>query len=190
MKAVFLDTVGLITVWDQDDEWHELAACAFRALKATRVPLVTTTFTLAECGNTAARTAFRLDVDALRQTLEIAGGLIFPDHDGWRSARNAYCRGESGNPGLVDQLSFVVMRRLGLDEAFTNDRHFSASGFVTLFKTSAVRLLTRKFGHNWRRGTLDSLGHSTLSGTASEDRIGPGERTLPNDVNSSFNPPS
>ena len=33
----------------------------------------------------------------------------------------------------VDQLSFQVMRRLGLTEAFTNDQHFQAAGFTTLF---------------------------------------------------------
>jgi predicted nucleic acid-binding protein len=33
----------------------------------------------------------------------------------------------------VDHLSFVVMRRLDLLEAFTNDRHFRAAGFHALF---------------------------------------------------------
>ena len=35
--------------------------------------------------------------------------------------------------GIVDQVSFVVMRRLGLTRAFTNDWHFRAAGFETLF---------------------------------------------------------
>lgn len=33
----------------------------------------------------------------------------------------------------VDNVSFVVMRRLGITDAFTNDRHFKAAGFNTLF---------------------------------------------------------
>jgi len=36
-------------------------------------------------------------------------------------------------PGIVDCISFAVMRRLGLTEAFTNDQHFTAAGFTTLF---------------------------------------------------------
>ena len=32
----------------------------------------------------------------------------------------------------VDAASFIVMRRLGLAEAFTTDRHFSQAGFVRL----------------------------------------------------------
>ena len=35
--------------------------------------------------------------------------------------------------GIVDQVSFIVMRRLGIIEAFTNDKHFEAAGFRVLF---------------------------------------------------------
>jgi len=42
-------------------------------------------------------------------------------------------RAEAGDAGIVDCVSFTVMRRLGLTEAFTNDRHFQAAGFTTLF---------------------------------------------------------
>lgn len=38
-----------------------------------------------------------------------------------------------GSAGIVDHVSFSVMRRLGITEAFTNDRHFAAAGFITLF---------------------------------------------------------
>lgn len=40
---------------------------------------------------------------------------------------------EAAQAGIVDHVSFLVMRRLGITEAFTNDRHFSAAGFITLF---------------------------------------------------------
>jgi predicted nucleic acid-binding protein len=39
----------------------------------------------------------------------------------------------SGRTRIVDQISFAVMRRLGLTQAFTNDNHFRAAGFETLF---------------------------------------------------------
>jgi uncharacterized protein len=133
VKPVFLDTVGLIAIWDEDDQWHEAAARAFDALKAVRALVVTTTYVLAECGNAAARTIFRLEVDALRESLETAGGLILPTDDDWRLAWDGYRRGQAGAAGLVDHLSFAVMRRLGLTQAFTNDRHFQAAGVRTVF---------------------------------------------------------
>ncbi|MCL4206841.1 MAG: hypothetical protein KJ000_30535 [Pirellulaceae bacterium] len=42
-------------------------------------------------------------------------------------------RGEAGQAGIVDHVSFQVMHRLGIVEAFTNDMHFAAAGFKTLF---------------------------------------------------------
>ena len=72
-------------------------------------------------------------IGTLRQTLEQRQEVIVPTEDDWVQGWVAYDRGESGRAGIVDQVSFVVMRRLGLDEAFTNDRHFQAAGFATLF---------------------------------------------------------
>jgi uncharacterized protein len=58
--------------------------------------------------------------------------LIGPTVQEVEQAWNAYERGEAAQAGIVDHVSFVVMRRLGLTEAFTNDRHFQAAGFTTL----------------------------------------------------------
>jgi predicted nucleic acid-binding protein len=133
VKPVFLDTVGLVARWDRNDQWHEPASRAFAALSASRAPVVTTSYVIAECANAVARTPFRLQVDVVRTRLEAASRLIFPTEADWRSAWDAYRRGDAGQAGLVDQLSFVVMRRLALTQAFTNDRHFQAAGFEVLF---------------------------------------------------------
>lgn len=133
MTAAFLDTVGLLALWDASDQWHGAAEEAFHSLDRARAPLVTTTFVLLECGNAAARRPYRLAVDRLREKLEGGGLLVAPTTDDWLRAWQAYVRGEAGRAGIVDHTSFVVMRRLGLARAFTNDRHFQAAGFETLF---------------------------------------------------------
>jgi len=38
--------------------------------------------------------------------------------------------------GLVDCLSFVIMRERGITEALTPDRHFTRAGFKALFINS------------------------------------------------------
>ncbi len=88
---------------------------------------------LLECGNAASRRTYRSDVCDLRQVLERRGELIVPTEDDCIEAWRAYERGEAGQAGIVDHVSFTVMRRLRLTEAFTNDRHFQAAGFTTLF---------------------------------------------------------
>lgn len=133
MSVVFLDTVGLIAKWDTSDQWHALAEAAYQQIITQRHSVLTTTFVLLECGNTAARRTFRGDVCALRQALELRNELIVPTEDDWKVAWAAYERGEAGQAGIVDHVSFVVLRRLGIEEAFTNDRHFQAAGFTTLF---------------------------------------------------------
>ncbi|MGI8982582.1 MAG: type II toxin-antitoxin system VapC family toxin [Pirellulaceae bacterium] len=132
MRTVFLDTVGLLALWDTSDQWHPAADAAFQILSTSKILLVSSTFVLLECGNAAARKPYRAAVDSLRQKLE--PGLLFSPIAGeWDEAWLAYLRGEGAGAGIVDQFSFLLMRRLGITEAFTNDRHFQAAGFVTLF---------------------------------------------------------
>lgn len=130
---VFLDTVGILAIWDQADQWNEPATRSFGDLLRTNRRLVTTSLVIIECGNAAARTPFRTRVDALRRSFLDDGRLIEPSPEDLESAWSAYSRGLAGQAGIVDHVSFVVMRRLGLSQAFTNDAHFRAAGFETLF---------------------------------------------------------
>ena len=133
MRTVFLDTVGLLALWDESDQWHPAAQAAFDRLRNERDPLVTTSFVLLECGNAAARRPYRQAVVRLRTRLESAGRVVVPTTEDWQEAWRGFERGDAAEAGIVDHVSFVVMRRLGLTEAFTNDGHFRAAGFMTLF---------------------------------------------------------
>jgi predicted nucleic acid-binding protein len=133
MNRVFLDTVGMIAVWDDTDQWHAAAHAAYRDLVAQGRRLVTTSFVLCECGNAAARRPYRSDVNELRKFLIHEQLLADPTPEEVEEAWAAFDRGEAGEAGIVDHFSFRVMRRLGLNEAFTNDHHFQAAGFTTLF---------------------------------------------------------
>lgn len=130
---VFLDTVGILAVWDRADQWHEAATRSFGDLLRSNRKVVTSSLVLIECANAAARTPFRTRVDALRRSFLDDGRLIEPSPEELDDAWSAYSRGLAGQAGLVDHVSFVVMRRLGLSQAFTNDVHFRAAGFQTLF---------------------------------------------------------
>jgi len=133
MTAVFLDTVGLLALWDIADQWHVVAEQAFSKLQTQRATLVTSTFVLLECGNSAARRPYRGAPDDLRLVLERCGGLVTPTEDDWQEAWREYRQMSGNNAGIVDCVSFVVMRRIGIKDVLTNDRHFAAAGFVPLF---------------------------------------------------------
>ena len=133
MTPVFLDTVGLLALWDRDDQWHESAERAYERICSSRQSVVTTTFVLLECGNAAARRPYRENVCVLRTALELRGEMIFPTDEDWTTAWQTYQEAAPGGPGIVDCVSFAVMRRLGLRQTFTNDRHFCTAGFEPLF---------------------------------------------------------
>ena len=78
MKTVFLDTVGLIALWNRSDQWHAAAMPVFLALQRARSRLITTTYVLMECGNEAARRPYRPDVIRMREELGLAGDLYEP----------------------------------------------------------------------------------------------------------------
>jgi predicted nucleic acid-binding protein len=133
MSAVFLDSVGLLALWNQADQWHAAAEEAFDTLKASNRPYISTPFVMAECGNAASRRGFRRDVVTLRKSLEVDDSLIWPTDQDWFNAWAEFERGRPGDPGIVDCISFAVMRRHNITEAFTNDQHFTSAGFTKLF---------------------------------------------------------
>lgn len=133
MTTVFLDTVGLIALWDDSDQWHDAAQQAYAKLRAARFHGITTVAVLLECGNAAARRPYRQQVNTLRLEMAAKGRLIELSEVEWQQAWEAYDRNEAGAATIVDQASFIAMRRLGIRQAFTNDSHFTAAGFETLF---------------------------------------------------------
>ena len=112
MSDVFLDTVGLLAIWNRRDQWHATASQVFAELMNRNRDFVTTPAVLLECGNAAARQPFRSLVGALRQKLFQADRLIEPTADEGDAAWLGYLAGECGDAGIVDHLSFAVMRRL------------------------------------------------------------------------------
>lgn len=133
MTPVFLDTVGILALLERSDQWHEAAAAAWAKIIEDGRPLRTTTLVFFECGNAVARKPYSRRISDLWDEFQADGALIEPGRLEIDSAWQAYRRGESGNAGIVDHVSFAVMKRLGLIDAFTSDGHFRAAGFRTLF---------------------------------------------------------
>jgi predicted nucleic acid-binding protein len=130
---VFLDTVGLLALWDRSDQWHLSATQAFQEVSKERAGLYTSSLVFLECANAAARRPYRHTVAALWREMKAAGRIFHPAEEDWEEARLEYERGAVGGPGVVDLISFRAMRHLGIDRAFTNDRHFREAGFQVLF---------------------------------------------------------
>ena len=94
MSTVFLDSVGLIALWNTSDQWHAPAQQAYSTLRTSRLDFVTTRYVLLERGNAVARTALRAEVTRLRMSLANSGKLIDPTEDDWKNAWIAYDNGK------------------------------------------------------------------------------------------------
>src|ERR1035441_9268642 len=93
--TVFLDTVDLLAVWDESDQWHRAAQACFSELLGCRAGLITSSFVLLECANAAARRPYRSAVSRLRKQMEPGHLLIVPTVEDWQAAWLAYERGEA-----------------------------------------------------------------------------------------------
>jgi predicted nucleic acid-binding protein len=133
MNRILLDTVGFIALWNARDQWHLRAGEVFALLTAQGADFCTTSYVLLECGNAASRTQFRSDVVEVREQFMADGKLIDPTEADYAAAWAAYAAGTARDASIVDQVSFAVMRRLGITDVFANDRHFRTAGFHTLF---------------------------------------------------------
>lgn len=162
MNAAFLDTVGLIALWNKSDQWHDVASRAFAELIRNRTRLITTGAVLLECGNAASRSPFRTSVLALRDQLLAGADLFDPTPEELEQAWEFYGEGQAGEAGIVDHISFVIMRRLRITKAFTNDAHFRAAGFEVLFQVGTEGEIRLKF-----RAMPTALSRTSVSVIAS-----------------------
>ena len=130
--AIFVDTSALLAVLDADDEYHAPAKGLWEQLVLQDQSLAFTNYILVE---TFALAQHRLGMNAVR-TLEDnivpVVAVEWVDPQTHASGVSALLIAGRRDLSLVDCVSFETMRRLGMDTAFTFDRHFSEQGFTTI----------------------------------------------------------
>jgi uncharacterized protein len=134
MNLVFLDASGLIAVANTDDQWHRHALAAWNELVLSNTSLVTTSLVLFELGDGLSRINQRsLAVtlyDRLRASPRVRIIPVSPDQEA--AAWELFRQRADKAWGVTDCASFVVMKQLGIESAFTVDRHFEQAGFQRL----------------------------------------------------------
>lgn len=132
---IFVDTVAWIALINRDDNLHEPAKQTLQNLYANKAQLVTTELVLIEVANSLAAPdwrakAFRFIQSLRSQPMVYVVGI---EQDVLVTGWQLYGERDDKAWSLVDCVSFVVMQREGIYEAFTADHHFRQAGFVTLF---------------------------------------------------------
>jgi hypothetical protein len=124
---IFVDTSALLALLDEDDRFHRDAADTLQAIGPT-AELLTHNYVHAEALALARRRLGSAAVKRLVSELLPRLATIWVDEALHAAALAALSAG-AGSISLVDRVSFEVMRREGIDQAFAFDADFEAQGF-------------------------------------------------------------
>jgi predicted nucleic acid-binding protein len=128
-ESVFIDTGYILALVNEQDQHHAEAVALSMRFDGT--PVVITDAVLLEIGNALSRidrgAAVQI-IEDLRESPAVTLVSLTPKL--FESAFDLYRRHADKQWGLVDCVSFVVMRRLGLTTALAFDQHFAQAGFV------------------------------------------------------------
>lgn len=132
-NQIFLDTSGLLSLFDEDDLRHQEQEAA--EIFANAGALIATNYVLAEFvpltrvrGLSREKSLNFLRDFVLLPQLE----LVWIDERRYQEAMNLLHHRMDKAYSLCDAISFVLMRERGVLEALTTDKHFSQEGFVRL----------------------------------------------------------
>jgi uncharacterized protein len=135
-NRVFLDTSFAIALSVKSDQHNDYALKLSEQLESERIRLITTTAILLEIGNALSQKRYRQATAELLISLERDQTVeILPITDElYQKAFELFRNRPDKDWGLIDCISFVVMRENGLTEALTTDEHFEQAGFIALLR--------------------------------------------------------
>jgi predicted nucleic acid-binding protein len=136
MIALFADTFYWIALADFTDSAHR-RALAFTSERAASA-IVTTDEVLAEYLTFFSMAPGPLRREAAASVLNILANpvirVIPQSRDSFLDGLDLFAKRPDKRYSLTDCISMQTMRREGLTEALTNDRHFEQEGFRALFR--------------------------------------------------------
>ena len=130
-KTIFVDTLFVIALVNERDEYHQQAVEL--ASKFESYTMLTTEAVLLEIGNGLARNFKQDAIEVIEQFLDADNvEIVRFTPQLFEQAFTLYKTYQDKTWGLVDCISFVVMKSAGVEEALTSDHHFIQAGFKVL----------------------------------------------------------
>ncbi|MBI3074439.1 MAG: PIN domain-containing protein [Deltaproteobacteria bacterium] len=128
---IFLDTSGLVALFDQRDSLHYDARAIWAAILLNAEPLVLSDLVVAETVTLLRRRAGFIPAERVLGRL-LSGDvaeIVYGDSDLFDSASDLFARYRDKDLSLVDCVSFALMRKRRIRRAFSFDRDFRDVGF-------------------------------------------------------------
>lgn len=129
----FIDTLFVVALINQRDQYHERAADLSASYEGRQ--FLITDVVLLEIGNALARKYRQHAVQVIEDFLSSQDVEIVRLSPGlFDEAFALYKAHEDKEWGLIDCVSFVVMRQAEIQDALTFDQHFVQAGFRALMR--------------------------------------------------------
>lgn len=129
---IFIDTSGLVALFDSRDTNHKAARAAWQKVQASEEPLLLTDHIIAETVTLLRRRAGFQAAQRVGQRLlsGALGEIVYVDESLLRRAFSLLEKYGDQDLSLVDCSSFAVMKHRRIIHAFTFDDDFRAVGFL------------------------------------------------------------
>jgi predicted nucleic acid-binding protein len=130
---IFIDTSAFLSILDDEDPNHAEADQFWQRADTETLHFVTTNYVITE---TLALVQRRLGMAAVRAFLDELSPVV--QQVEWIDAQThaegviALMAANRRLLGIVDCVSFIMMRRLGISTAFAFDEHFEEQGFTCI----------------------------------------------------------
>ena len=133
MSSAFLDTSYLLALELKNDQNHAVAVDHWRRVSASALSLVTTSYVFDETVtffNSRGYHSKAVEIgSALLHSPSVRLVLVYQLL--FREAWTYFQQHPDKTYSLTDCVSFMVLRKLGMDTVFAFDRHFIQAGFKT-----------------------------------------------------------
>lgn len=130
MKKIFIDTGAFLAKEIANDQHHAAAVSFWNFLDDDRVALYSSEHVLDEAMTLLARrTSYTWAAGWGQDALSSGISWLKAEEKDWIAALRSMRKFADQGISFTDCVSFVLMRREGLRDAFGFDRHFSAAGF-------------------------------------------------------------
>jgi len=134
LSEIFIDTSYIISLTVLSDSHHQKALALSKKIREEKLSVVTTKAILLELGNAFSTKKYRSQGVDLISALEKDSSItvVSLDQNLFDQAFKLFKKYKDKEWGLVDCVSFIVMKSRGIEQAFTADKHFKQAGFRAL----------------------------------------------------------
>lgn len=134
MKRIFVDTSAWVAVTNRRDQYHETAGNFYKGIFKEFHEILTTNLVVAEtyillrldCGSAVALGWW----ERIASSLKVK--IIYADPDLTEEAIKILRRYNDQPFSLTDAISFALMKKMKISDAFAFDVHFTTAGFIQL----------------------------------------------------------